>query len=89
MELDGPRRVMTTSDKEGRYESGVLEPGDYRISVRAPGYVPAQYGQREVQDRGEVLDVRAGQLTSGVSSSNRRPSSQAVSSTTAAKGWQE
>ena len=67
VELSGSSGVIsTTSDAEGNFESGALEPGDYRIRAQAPGYVPAQYGQRQPQEQEAVLNVRAGQPTSGI-----------------------
>lgn len=67
VDLDGPGGVTSaTSDTEGRYESGSLEPGEYRVRARAQGYVPTQYGQRETNDRGSMLDVPGGQLTTGI-----------------------
>src|SRR5688572_23612780 len=42
--LEGAVNVST--DAQGRYEIAAVVPGEYRMSARAPGYVPSQFGQR-------------------------------------------
>ena len=61
----GPVATVTT-DAEGRYEARGLKPGEYRLSVRAPGYVAAQYGQRQASEDGTGIEVRGGQITARV-----------------------
>jgi beta-lactamase regulating signal transducer with metallopeptidase domain len=61
----GPVASVTT-DADGRYEANGLKPGEYQLSVRAPGYVAAQYGQRQAFEDGTGIEVRGGQITSRV-----------------------
>ena len=67
VDLQGLDRVRTTSvDTQGRYEIAAVDPGEYRMSVRAPGYVPAHFGQRGASDRGTTIDVSGGRVTRGI-----------------------
>src|SRR6185503_10578291 len=61
----GPVANVTT-DTDGRYEARGLKPGEYRLFVRAPGFVAAQYGQRQAFEDGTGIEVRGGQITSRV-----------------------
>jgi hypothetical protein len=67
VDLQGLDRAWTTSaDGQGRYEIAAVDPGEYRMSVRAPGYVPAQFGQRNASERGTTIDVSGGRVTRGI-----------------------
>ena len=67
VEITGAEGSRTAStNEEGRYEVTRLEPGEYRIQTRARGYIPAQYGQRDVSELGSQLDVRGGRYTTGI-----------------------
>jgi beta-lactamase regulating signal transducer with metallopeptidase domain len=67
VELWGNGQQATTStDRDGRYEVRTSQQGEYRLFVRATGYVPALYGQRGAAEDGISLEVRSGQTTSGV-----------------------
>ena len=46
--------------------SARTEAGEYRLFVSAPGYVAAQYGQRQAAEDGTGVEVRGGQITSRV-----------------------
>jgi hypothetical protein len=65
LSADGPIASVST-DADGRYEARGLKPGEYRLFVRAPGYVAAQYGQRQAGEDGTGVEVRGGQITSRV-----------------------
>ncbi len=54
------------SDSDGRYEIRGLEPGEYRLFVRAAGYLEAQYGQREPEEDGTAIAIRSGQIISEI-----------------------
>ena len=54
------------SDGNGRYEIRGLEPGEYRLFVRAAGYLEAQYGQREPEEDGTAIAIRSGQIISEI-----------------------
>ncbi len=62
----GDRSEAASTNDEGRYEVSGLVPGDYSVDVRAQGYVPARYGQREATERGSTLEVRGGRSTTGI-----------------------
>ena len=61
----GPVASVTT-DADGRYEAAGLKAGEYRLYVSAPGYVAAQYGQRQAAEEGTGVEVRGRQITSRV-----------------------
>jgi beta-lactamase regulating signal transducer with metallopeptidase domain len=62
----GARSEAASTNDLGRYEVSGLAPGDYSVEVRAQGYVPARYGQREATEPGSTLEVRGGRYTTGV-----------------------
>ncbi len=62
---DGPVARVST-DADGRYEALGLKPGDYRLYVRAKGYVAAEYGQLLRSVNGTLVQVRRGQVTSKI-----------------------
>jgi beta-lactamase regulating signal transducer with metallopeptidase domain len=67
VELSGNGQQATTStDDDGRYEVRTSQQGECHVFVRATGYVPALYGQRVAAEDGISLEVRGGQITSGV-----------------------
>jgi hypothetical protein len=53
------------TDEQGRYEI-LAVPGEYRLSARAPGYVPSQYDQRDVLGPGSAFDAPGGRTTTGI-----------------------
>jgi len=63
---EGGRLASGATDGDGSYEVRDLEPGEYQLFVRADGYVPAEYGQRQPTEDGVRIVVRGGQVTSGV-----------------------
>ena len=63
---EGGRLAAALTDRDGRYEVHGLEPGEYQLFVRAEGYVPAEYGQRQPTETGVRVTVRRDQLTSGM-----------------------
>jgi beta-lactamase regulating signal transducer with metallopeptidase domain len=65
LSADGPIASVAT-DADGRYEARGLKPGEYRLFVRAPGFVASQYGQRQAGEDGTGVEVRGGQITSRV-----------------------
>jgi len=67
VDLQGLDRAWSVStDGQGRYEIAAVDPGEYRMSARAPGYVPSQFGQRNASERGSTIDVSGGRLTTGI-----------------------
>jgi beta-lactamase regulating signal transducer with metallopeptidase domain len=67
VELSGNGQQATAStDGDGRYEVRTVQRGEYHVFARATGYVPALYGQRGAAEDGISLEVRGGQITSGV-----------------------
>jgi protocatechuate 3,4-dioxygenase beta subunit len=67
VDLQGLDRAWSAStDAQGRYEIAAVDPGEYRMSARAPGYVPSQLGQRNASERGSTFDVSGGRLTAGI-----------------------
>src|SRR5687767_5763811 len=67
VDLQGLDRAWSMStDGQGRYEITAVDPGEYRMSARAPGYVPSQFGQRNASERGSTFDVSGGRVTTGI-----------------------
>ena len=62
----GDRSGAASTNDEGRYEVSGLVPGDYSVDVRAEGYVPTRYGQREPTEPGSTVEVRGGRYTTGI-----------------------
>ena len=62
----GDRSGAASTNDQGRYEVRALVPGDYTVDVRAQGYVPTRYGQREPTEPGSTVEVRGGRYTTGV-----------------------
>jgi hypothetical protein len=55
-----------TSDANGKFALQGLEPGKYRLSVSANGFVDASYGARGSNRRGTTLSLDAGELLKDV-----------------------
>jgi beta-lactamase regulating signal transducer with metallopeptidase domain len=67
VDLVGPKRQFhVTTDPAGRFEAALLEPGQYRVYVKAAGYLDTAYGARDVNDIGLLVDVAGGQVTGHV-----------------------
>jgi beta-lactamase regulating signal transducer with metallopeptidase domain len=67
VELAGPvRALVVATGVDGRYSAEGLEPGNYRVSVRAPDYITRAYGASGVGDIGTLLKVEGGRLATDI-----------------------
>lgn len=57
---ESPSRYRASTDEQGRYAIKDLEPGTYRLSATRTGYVPGEYGAREVIGLGTPLSIDPG-----------------------------
>ena len=59
------RRTAPTNTR-GEFEIRDLPPGRYTVSVSRSGYLPFEYGQRRVGERGKSLELAEGEALAGI-----------------------
>jgi hypothetical protein len=57
------RPVIATTNSRGEFELSAVRPGWYFVTASRPGYVTVGFGQRRAGERGQAVEVRAGQPT--------------------------
>jgi protocatechuate 3,4-dioxygenase beta subunit len=60
------RRTAVTTGSDGKFAFPNLQPGTYRVSVNARGYVRSSYGQHGPNGIGMPITVEAGRKLSGI-----------------------
>ena len=63
-----PSQVLsTTTDASGRFSFLKVPPGEYRLQAFRQGpYIPAEYGQRNLGERGTPITIGPGQKISEI-----------------------
>jgi hypothetical protein len=75
IELSGRGGWRDLTDADGRYEATAIAPGEYTLFVEAEGYIATQYGQRDLSESGLTIEVRPGQILTGLDVRLRRSGS--------------
>ena len=61
-----PQRRSASTNIRGDFEIRDLPPGRYTVSVSRSGYLPFEYGQRRIGERGKTLDLSEGEALSSI-----------------------
>lgn len=63
---DLPQRRTASTNTRGEFEIRDLPPGRYSVSVSRSGYLPFEYGQRRIGERGKSLEIAEGEALTGI-----------------------
>ena len=61
-----PQRRSASTNARGDFEIRGLPPGRYTVSVNRSGYLPFEYGQRRVGERGKTVELAEGEALSSI-----------------------